>query len=50
MRNKDLKIEGWFKKLLIHERDIATTIIDKDLVKLVKAMFARYDEMGHGYF
>jgi len=48
--NKDLSLQEWFKKLLNHEKAIALTIIDTDLVNLIKQMFESYATYGHGFF
>ena len=39
---QDLSISQWFEKLMNHEKAIALTIIDPNLVILIKEMFEKY--------
>lgn len=45
-----LSLNEWFAKLLNHEKSIALTIVDSDVVSLIKAMHAMYHEYGHGHY
>jgi len=38
-----LTIKGWFAKLMNHEKAVVLTIIDKELVSLLKSMWQCYD-------
>lgn len=48
--NKELSLQKWFEKLLNHEKAIVMTILDPDLVSLIKSMYQLYADYGHGYF
>ena len=43
-------LESWFKNLLNHEKAITMTIIDSELVTLIKSMHQYYAEYGHGFY
>jgi hypothetical protein len=43
-------LDSWFKSLLNHEKAISLTIIDAELVSLIKAMHLYYAEYGHGFY
>jgi hypothetical protein len=47
---QEYSLQAWFNKLLAYEKCIILTIIDPELVKLIKAMHSKYDEFGHGTF
>ena len=48
--NRDFSLLKWFEKLLNHEKAIVLTVIDSELVDLVRHMHACYAEFGHGFF
>ena len=43
-------LQDWFSSLLLHEKALALTIVDPDLVSLVKQMHKLYLEHSHGSF
>lgn len=47
---KELTLQKWFEKLMSHEKAIVLTVIDQDLVTVVKQMHAKYADYGHGNF
>ena len=47
---KEYSIQSWFKKLLNHEKAIVLTVIDSDLVNLVRNMHSLYSEWSSGFF
>lgn len=47
---KEYSIQSWFKKLLNHEKAIVLTVIDSDLVSLVRNMHVLYSEWSSGFF
>lgn len=49
-QSKDISLQRWFEKLLSHEKAIVMTIVDQDLVNLIKSMYVVYSENGHGHF
>lgn len=46
----EYSLESWFKGLLNHEKAITLTIIDAELVSLIKSMHYYYAEYGHGFY
>ena len=48
--SSNLSLNDWFSKLLNHEKAIAMTVLDHQLVKLIKNMHKLYLDHGHGYF
>lgn len=47
---QDVSLQSWFNKLLNHEKAIVLTVIDSELVSLIKQMHESYTERGHGTF
>lgn len=48
--NRDFTLQKWFEKLMNHEKAIVMTIVDQDLVNLIKSMYHNYNLHGHGFF
>lgn len=47
---QEFNLDSWFKSLLNHEKAITLTIIDTELVTLIKSMHQYYSEYGHGIY
>lgn len=48
--NKDISLMKWFEKLLNHEKAIVLTVVDTELVHLLRQMHSVYAQYGHGHF
>lgn len=46
----EISLQEWFEKLLNHEKAIALTIVDQDLVNMIKTMHKLIIENGHGTY
>lgn len=49
-QNQSPSLNEWFSQLLNHEKAIALTIVDPDVVNLIQSMHSRYLDWGHGHY
>ena len=47
---KETSLQKWFDRLLAPERAVCLTVMDPDLVAMVKLMLSKYMEYGGGSF